>query len=320
MPTPNANGPDTSHYQTYVIGAPLPWPLHSLKASEGSFYRDPTFGLRWNRLRDLEVKYRLAYHWITPHHPIRDQVTNLVGQLARFGGLRVGEAVQADWEVTPNRGVPTSDMAHEFCDRINQHYGALRSIMYSSDWLPDSTLDADSRAEFAEWREAHPDYPYWHANYNTGDRATGGWAECARYAADVWQWTSSYMHSSIYSPRADGTRGGFDMNHVFRWDTLDLVTARVATLPDPIPTPVPKPEDHMRYIIEDQRLGGAAYWSDTLAPVGPVVVAHARTQSDKITVLQQDHEPTTAAFLDRNGSAVAVALEKFRDSRDGVAD
>lgn len=304
MPTPNADGPDTSHYQTYT-GGPLPWPLHSLKCSEGKKSGDLTFPARWQMLRTLGVKYRGAYHWIRSDSSIADQAANLCARIDLTGGLSRGEFIQCDWEVTPNIPTNTSIQVAEWCDRVEQHFGRACTIVYSSDWLPDSTLDADKVAEFTEWRQENPDFPLWYANYNLTDRSYGGWAECAQHRADVWQWTSSYLHPSIV--------GRFDMNHVFNWSTLDRIT-------DQVPAPKPASEDEMaRYVIQDKLLGGACYWADTLAPVGDELVARIATDPN-IVIVEQDHEPTTAAFNERNGAAVAVALEKFRDSRDGVAD
>lgn len=96
----------------------------------------------------------------------------------------------------------------------------------------------------------------------------------------------------------------------------------VHAFPAWLPTPDPQPvvEDEMRIIVLDKRLGGAGYYADTLAPVGPDVVAAAKADTAGHRVIEQDHEPTTQAFQHRNGAQVAVTLERFRDSRDGVAD
>jgi GH25 family lysozyme M1 (1,4-beta-N-acetylmuramidase) len=303
---PIADGPDTSHYQTYT-GGPIPWPLHSLKCSEGKKSGDLTFPARWQMLRDRNIKYRGAYHWLRSDSSISDQAANLCARIDLTGGLLRGEFVQCDWETTPNIPVPTSGMAQEWCDRVQQHFGRECVIMYSSDWLPDSTLDADSRQEFLEWRDENPDFPYWHANYNTGDGSQGGWAECERYRADLWQWTSSFSHPSIV--------GRFDMNHVFNWATLKRITDQVPT-PVAIPTP---PEDDMAHkvIIEDALQGGAAFTLD-FAPVSPEARAVLVVQGYQ--VVAQSHPHWTAACQVANGVQAAIMYEKFRDSRDGVAD
>jgi hypothetical protein len=133
----------------------------------------------------------------------------------------------------------------EFNDRLRQKVGRDCVITYSSDWLPDSTLDADSRREFDEWRQARPDDALWYANYNTGSSPTGGWTECAKYGADVWQWSSTYTHPSI--------AGGFDINHVFNPAVLDRLTGRSAVVVPPIEIIPPKPphqEDDMPRFIQ----------------------------------------------------------------------
>jgi hypothetical protein len=202
-------------------------------------------------MREQAFRYRGAYHWLRSDSSIAVQAANLCARIDALGGLQPGEFVQADWEVTPNIPLVTSNQVAEWCDRVEQHYGRECVIVYSSDWLPDSTLDTDSRAEFAEWRDENPDYPLWFANYNTGSRPTGGWAECDRYGADVWQWTSTHKHPSIISPRrvvdletgkTVTVDGGFDMNHIFNPAVLDRLCA-LSTTPQPIPPIVPEEDD-----------------------------------------------------------------------------
>lgn len=247
MPAPTADGPDIAHYQV-LTGKPFDptWRLFSHKCSEGAHSGDSTFPRRWRIMREADFRWRFAYHWLRTDSSIRDQAANVCARLDAEDGLLPGEAVQVDWETTPNIAVPTSLQCAELCDRINQHFGGLRSIVYSSDWLPDSPLDADRRGEFYEWREENPTYPYWHANYNTGTTPTGGWAECDRYDAAIWQYSSAYKHPSIVSGRyvngilvVSPNGGGFDINHVFKPDVLDSVTQRTA-VPTPTPTPTPQ--------------------------------------------------------------------------------
>ena len=215
MPTPRADGPDTSHWQTYT-GQPFDpaWRLHSIKCSEGERSGDKTFPERWQMLRDLNVEFRGAYHWLRSDSTIANQAKNLCARIDAEGGLLKGEFIQSDWETTPGIALVTSTQETEFRDRVRQHFGRDCTITYSSDWLPDSTLDPDSRAEFEEWREENPTAVLWYANYNTGSRPQDGWAECAKYNADIWQWTSTYQHPAFEE------RGGLDMNHVFNWETL----------------------------------------------------------------------------------------------------
>lgn len=231
--TPNADGPDIAHYQR-ITGAPDPrWKLFSHKATEGRGGFDKDFASRWGWMhKQPTIRYRAAYHWLRTDSAIKDQVANFVGRVDAAGGFHVGDIVQTDWETTPGIAVPTSDMVIEFNDRIRQAFGRDCVITYTSDWLPDSPLDADNRAEFFEWREQRPNDALWFANYNTdAAKATGGWRECAQYRADVWQWTSSFRApNSIVSISG----GGFDMNHVFKWETLErLAGYGVETPPAP---------------------------------------------------------------------------------------
>jgi GH25 family lysozyme M1 (1,4-beta-N-acetylmuramidase) len=299
VPAPNADGPDWSRYQTFT-GRPFDtrWQLYSNKATEGRSYVDPTFKTRWLQWRDMGLKYRAAYHWLRGDSPMRDQAAHLCRTLDSLGGLQRGEFVQADWETTSNVANVTAAQTIEWCDRIEQHFGRDCIAVYSSDWVPG----------FTTWRNLKPDVPLWYANYNVGTLTTGGWAECARWNAAIWQWTSSYVHTSVV--------GRFDMNHVFQWATLDRITDQVA--PAPTPTPEP-PEDDMAHkvIIEDQLQGGAAFTLD-FAPVSPEARAVLVVQGYQVVV--QSHPHWTAACQAANGVQAAIMYEKFRDSRDGVAD
>lgn len=100
---------------------------------------------------------------------------------------------------------------------------------------------------------------------------------------------------------------------------LPTIRSLVRDMLSPTP-PTPTPEDDMpRLIIQDKRLGLAAYWADTLVPVGAAAMTAAQ-KDPTVTVVQQDHEHTTAAFLHRNGSEAARLYERHRDATDGVAD
>jgi hypothetical protein len=105
------------------------------------------------------------------------------------------------------------------------------------------------------------------------------------------------------------------MNHVFDFAVLDRLTDQV---PTPVPAPIP-PEDDVAHkvIIEDKRQGGAHFTLD-YAPVSGEVEAELVAQGYK--VIAQDHPYWTTCCQQANGAAAAVAYEKFRDSRDGVAD
>jgi GH25 family lysozyme M1 (1,4-beta-N-acetylmuramidase) len=279
MMTPSIHGIDVSHWNRPADFGLIPqYDLISLKASEGRRGRDETFRYRWEQIRNRGTKYRGAYHWIRSDSPISAQVDNV---LAATGTLQRGEFIQCDWETTGGIALVTAEQAQEFCDRIN-------TIMYSSDWLPDSTLDADSRGEFYEWRDANPDFPYWHANYNTSDRPTGGWAECVKYSADVWQWSSTTI--------VPGFAGGIDVNHVFNWAALDLVSDQtpVVDIPQLI---LPEEHNNMKVIIEDPVWKGLFTVDGT--PLSAEVAAELVKQG--FVVVKQDHEFWRAAVAAKLG-------------------
>lgn len=219
---PNSDGPDISHHNPVADWDAIPqYRLFSTKATEGKTFRSPTFNENWEQMRRRNFQYRGCYHWIRSDSPMFVQAANLKKAIDDHGGLRVGEFVQIDWETTPN--IPDVSYAQivEFID-ICEQYWPGRCIVYASDWVP----------HFIMWRLAYPTYPLWYANYNIGDKATGGWAECSKYFADVWQWTSSAPIPGI----ADAT---CDQNHVFNWDTLDRLTLQTTKPPQEVP-PVPK--------------------------------------------------------------------------------
>lgn len=223
--TPNNDGPDLSHYQT-ITGKPIDpyWALCSHKATEGRSAFDKTFPARWDWMHDQGFKYRGAYHWLRSDSSMADQADNLVTVVKRAGGLERGDFLQADWETTLNIPPLTARQVVDWCDRVEQAFGRECVIVYSSDWVP----------QFPIWRTLEPDRPLWYANYSTGTSTASGWAECAKWGAAVWQWTSSFVHASI--------GGRFDMNHVFDFATLDRLTDQL-----PVPTPVPPevpPVDH----------------------------------------------------------------------------
>jgi GH25 family lysozyme M1 (1,4-beta-N-acetylmuramidase) len=230
MPAPRADGPDISHYQTLTGAAPDPsWTVWSHKVTEGRSYKDPTFDARWIWFRQMGFKYRGAYHWVRSDSSMADQVANLKRAIDKHGGLRVGEFIQIDWETTPNIPPLSYAQIQEFQDRVEAIWPG-RAIMYTSDWVPN----------FLPWRNSNPDYPLWYANYNVGTTSTGGWAECERWEADVWQYTSSYTHPCMTAR--------FDMNHVRHFDVLDRITLQNKT-PIAVP-PVPQPESEADDVAE----------------------------------------------------------------------
>lgn len=214
MVTPRIDGIDISHWNAITsYSTAFAHPLVSLKATEGKSGTDGTFPARWAKLRQMGVKYRGAYHWIRSDSSAADQAANV---FRTVGDLQRGEFIQLDWETTSGIAAVSVSKAQEFIDRVNQHYGGNRTIVYSSDWVPG----------FQTWRAAHPDTPLWYANYNLGTSSTSGWAECEKFKADVWQWSSTQI--------VPGFSGGIDVNHVFDWKALDLVSNQLI-IPQPVP-------------------------------------------------------------------------------------
>lgn len=233
---PNADGPDISHYQTLTGPFDPAWRLGTAKCSEGRSL-DSTFprNMGWA----VTARWRAGYHWLRSDSSMAVQASSFVALMRRATEskeLPKGWFCQTDWEVTPNIPLVTSDQCIEFNDRVQQEFNRECIITYSSDWLPDSTLDLDSRREFDEWREARPHDPLWYANYDTVPNAKGtdGWAESHKYGVDLWQWTSKFLHPSI-----SGGRVGFDMNHVWHADVLDRVCGYAITPPIYIPPVIP---------------------------------------------------------------------------------
>jgi GH25 family lysozyme M1 (1,4-beta-N-acetylmuramidase) len=221
---PDAHGPDWSHHQT-LTGSPIPaWPLWTHKATEGANYVDPMFLPRWRDAEARGHRWRGGYTWLRSDATMKVHADNALKMTAKIGGLPVGTMWQTDWETTPNLPPVTAVQVTEFNDRIEQGIGRQCVITYGSDWVP----------EFIQWRMANPDAPLWYANYNTNpELSTGGPAECAKYSADVWQWTSSFTHPCV--------AGRFDMNAVLHAATLDRVCG-LETTPAPAP---PTPGDDM---------------------------------------------------------------------------
>lgn len=276
MATPNADGPDLSHYQT-ITGKPIDpnWTLCSHKATEGRTSFDKTFPARWDWMRAQGFKYRGAYHWLRSDSSMAEQAANVVAVVSRAGGLERGDFIQADWETTLNIAPLTARQVVEWCDRVEQAFGRACVIVYSSDWVP----------QFAAWRALEPDRPLWYANYLTGTGSASGWAECAKWGAAVWQWTSSFVHASI--------GGRFDMNHVFDFATLDRLT-------DQLPQPEPPEERAVVYFYRDRRYKNV--W--LVGPGGAVAVGPAAVQAgtiEGVPMIVDEHEQSLQSVLAISG-------------------
>lgn len=230
---PNADGPDIAHYQTLTGPLAPEWKLASVKCSEGSYSGDKTFPTMWKWAEP--ARWRGAYHWLRSDSSIKSQADNIVNR-TKAVGFGIGDFIQTDWETTPNIPNMTVAQVEEFNDRVRQLTGRDCVMTYVSDWVPG----------FASWRQRNPDDPLWYANYNTSNKSTGGWAECALYRANVWQWTSSYLHPSIGNGLA-----GFDMNHIFDTATLDRICGLTN---EPQPPQPPTYEDDMKSLIPAQRI------------------------------------------------------------------
>lgn len=298
MPTPRIDGLDIHDVYQPVTdwAAATNYPLMSCKLSEGRSVR-PGGIAYFKQFRAHAVKYRGLYHWLLPSSSMRQQADVVLTAIDKqLGGLQVGEFVQVDWETTPNVPLVTSDGCWEFSQYIEAEYPG-RVIVYTSDWLPDSTLDDDSRAEFVEWFEAHPTYPLWFANYNTSDKPTGGWAECEKYGADIWQWTSSAMVPGI-SKRCDA-------NQVMDWSTLDRIAGRalrpegIDPQPRPIPIPVPPSTNGVIDMAHlDLGVAGVDTWYTRLHLGGDLVLTHEDSSLDPVLArLPIPATPVTEAEL-----------------------
>ena len=222
---PDYDGPDISHWNPVADWDAIPdYDLFSAKATEGKSFRSPTFDVNWAAMRDQDFKYRGAYHWVRSDSTMAAQVKNLKRAIDDHGGLRLGEFIQIDWETTPGIKNVSLKQIEDFQHRVEKEWPG-RSIMYASDWVP----------HFIEWRKRNPTYPLWYANYNTGDKRTGGPAENDLYGTDVWQWTSSADVPGFH----DDT---IDMNDVLDWDAIHSIAGyKVDTKPAPKPKPTPKP-------------------------------------------------------------------------------
>jgi hypothetical protein len=220
--TPNSDGPDISRWNPVADWDAIPanpYRLFITKATGTSaagvhVFTDPTFDANWEQMRRRNFEFRGCYHWLRSDWPMADQVEHLRTVLDAHGGLQHGEFVMLDWETTPNTPHPTATQVTEWL-RYAEQYWPGRLAVYCSDWVPG----------FAEWRHKHPNYPLIYANYNLTDPVNGGWPECVKWNADVWQWSSSQPVPGIDDPTCD-------MNHVIRWATLEAITGGAVLYPD----------------------------------------------------------------------------------------
>jgi GH25 family lysozyme M1 (1,4-beta-N-acetylmuramidase) len=289
MPAPNVDGIDISHWNLVSDESRiLPMKLMSCKATEGPWFESPTFTTYWAMFKRLGARYRGAYHWVRSDSTARAQVDNLARALDRVGGLQVGDFIQLDWERTyrPTGELvadPTVALIEEWIRLAELRWGD-RIIVYGSDWVPN----------FLAWRKRNPLMPIWYANYNTGDKVTAGWAECAKYNATVWQWTSVYKMPG-FSWNPDDPLDGIDVNHVFDWGVLDRLT-----LQSPIVLPAPGPEgEEMKSILYTVSNGSTGAW---------FYVAPDRTVA-QVRNGQEYQDWVAAGALERTAESVGHFLE-----------
>jgi GH25 family lysozyme M1 (1,4-beta-N-acetylmuramidase) len=193
---PTMHGFDVSHWNTVTAESAIPrYPLMSAKATEGKSGWDPRFGSYWAMFKRLNAKYRGAYHWLRSDSTAREQVDNFLTALRSVGayspssGLEPGALLQLDWESTPHIPDPPLALVEEWCQRITDAVGD-RLIVYSADWV----------GNFKTWRQRHPHTPLWYSNFNLGTSPNGGPAKCAKYRADVWQFTSTFPVPGFLAP------------------------------------------------------------------------------------------------------------------------
>lgn len=208
MPTPAGRNRDTSHWQT-LTGKPLTPNLFDLhKASQGRSYKDPTLAKFTTAYRAAGTKWVGAYLYLTTTATAQQQVDNYVAAISAAGVATI-DFVVVDWERDEKGAVPPVSMVEEVCGLLDARFGANRVAVYSSDWV----------TGFSAWRTRNPGRALFYANYNTSaDKPTGGWQECARWDATVWQWTSTGTDPAF--------TGGIDLNHVLKpawFDGLDPI-------------------------------------------------------------------------------------------------
>lgn len=208
-------------YQPVTSWQQIPdYALMSVKATEGGSFIQPNAAAYWSQFRARPFKYRGLYIWLRPDATAKAHFDNIKRFVVSQGGLHQGEFLQTDWERTGSLPMPTLAQVLEFNDRCQQEWPG-RLIVYVSDWV----------TNFHQWLATQPVEPLWYANYNIDkDNYNGGWQECARYGADIWQVTST-----LHVPGIGNGNVSCDGNHVFNWKALDRIAGyRVLDPPAPI--------------------------------------------------------------------------------------
>lgn len=192
----NPNGTDTSHYQTIrsysaVVDSGIEWWAH--KCSEGIRYKDPTYRPFIKGTDDLDLKYRLSYHWLKPGNN-KEQITNLKNSFDRSTGLMI------DAEET---GISESQ-TYDFC-RMAEDLFQKPAAVYTGAYVAGGAIWKSKRifngtrprvfAAYTNYLKAR-----WHAR---------------PYNWDVWQYSSTGIIPGIIER--------VDLDRVYNFEIFDAV-------------------------------------------------------------------------------------------------
>lgn len=113
-------GIDVSHYQNdvdwyQVANAGYEWA--GFKVTEGLSFVDLEFWSNREESCHAGIRYRLGYHWLTPHQSAAAQASHFVRTIGR---LDPGEGVMLDAEESSTRGTITEAQTLEWCERVEQ--------------------------------------------------------------------------------------------------------------------------------------------------------------------------------------------------------
>lgn len=265
MVAPETHGLDIhGTYQPVSNWAAIPqFPLMSVKGTEGANTQQKNGKAYFTHFRERGFHYRGMYHWLRSDSTAQAQFENVKRWWDSMGGMQEGEFNQNDWEVTPGVPDPPVSLVLEFNDRCQQEWPD-RLLVYVSDWV----------TGFHQWLATNPIEPIWYANFNTDAKnPNGGWQECAKYSAKLWQFTDNYSSPGIVTV-CDG-------NHIFDFSALDKAAGYPSHQPPPpngnapTPTPTPKPLPNMEGEMKN-----------TIARIiedGTIIVGVANEQGEMLT-------------------------------------
>lgn len=242
MTSPTCDGLDLhGSYQPVSDWNAIPqFAVMSVKATEGASVVQRNGHAYMDAYRQRNFQYRGVYHWLRSDATPRSQFDNVRRWWDQAGGMRPGEFIQNDWERTVGIEDPHLDQVLEF-NSLCQSEWPNRLIVYVGNWI----------TNFHEWLATNPIERIWLANYNVNAAdPRGGWLECAKYNAPIWQYTSSF--------NCPGITTRCDANHVFDFKALDLLAGyEVAQQPQPIqavplPTPTFEEDDTMDIVTNSE--------------------------------------------------------------------